>query len=118
MTLLGRVEKLEDIGGPHAIGIAPTRLATGVSIKVAEYLMLGMPVVAYPLAMEGFGGRLDGMVEIADAPDAFANTIIRLLNDKTEREKLSDGAPARTREILSNQEVADFLTREASLKPA
>ena len=23
--------------------------------------MLGMPVVAYPLAMEGFGGRLDGM---------------------------------------------------------
>ena len=118
MTLLGRVEKLEDIGGAHAIGIAPTRLATGVSIKVAEYLMLGMPVVAYPLAMEGFGGRLDGMVETADTPDAFADTIVCLLNDKSKREQLSDGAPARTREILSNQEVADFLTREASLKPA
>ena len=26
MTLLGRVERLEDIGGSHAIGIAPTRL--------------------------------------------------------------------------------------------
>ncbi|MAB11713.1 MAG: hypothetical protein CMF06_05975 [Hyphomonas sp.] len=118
MTVLGRVEKLEDIGGSHAVGIAPTRLATGVSIKVAEYLMLGMPVVAYPLAMEGFGGRLDGMVETADTPATFADTIIRLLIDKEEREKLSDGAPARTREILSNQEVADFLTRQASLKPA
>ncbi len=117
MTLLGRVEKLEDIGGSHAIGIAPTRLATGVSIKVAEYLMLGMPVVAYPLAMEGFGGRLDGMVDIAETPDAFANTVVRLLNDAEERQKLSDGAPARTREILSNQEVADFLNAEAALNP-
>jgi len=116
MTLLGRVEHLESIGGSHAIGIAPTRLATGVSIKVAEYLMLGMPVVAYPLAMEGFGGRLDGMVEIADTPDTFADTIIRLLNDGAERERLSDGAPGRTRKILSNQEVANFLSAEAGLK--
>ena len=54
----------------------------------------------------------------ADTPATFADTIIRLLIDKEEREKLSDGAPARTREILSNQEVADFLTRQASLKPA
>jgi glycosyltransferase involved in cell wall biosynthesis len=114
-TLLGRVEKLEDIGGSHAIGIAPTRLATGVSIKVAEYLMLGMPVVAYPLAMEGFGGRLDGMVKVADTPEAFADTIVGLLNDKAARATLSEGAPARTREILSNQEVADFLIAEASL---
>ena len=116
MTLLGRVERLEDIGGSHAIGIAPTRLATGVSIKVAEYLMLGMPVVAYPLAMEGFGGRLDGMVEVAGTPDSFADTVIRLLNDKNERERLSDGAPARTREILSNREVADFLIAQAAQK--
>ncbi|MBD3770893.1 MAG: glycosyltransferase [Rhodobacterales bacterium] len=117
MTLLGRVEKLEDIGGSHAIGIAPTRLATGVSIKVAEYLMLGMPVVAYPLAMEGFGGRLDGMVDVADTPEAFADTVLHLLADDAERKRLSDGAPARTREILSNQEVADFLNAEAALKP-
>jgi hypothetical protein len=79
--------------------------------------MLGMPVVAYPLAMEGFGGRLDGMVDVADTPEAFADTVLHLLADDAERKRLSDGAPARTREILSNQEVADFLNAEAALKP-
>ena len=116
MTLLGRVDQLESIGGAHSIGIAPTRLATGVSIKVAEYLMLGMPVVAYPLAMEGFGGRLDGMVEIAETPERFADTLIRLLTDETERSRLAAHAPERTREILSNQEVVDFLQAEAAHK--
>lgn len=114
MTLLGRVEQLETIGGANSIGIAPTRLATGVSIKVAEYLMLGMPVVAYPLAMEGFGGRLDGMAEIAESPDEFASTLIRLLTDNSQRTRLAADAPERTREILSNQEVVDFLQAEAS----
>jgi len=116
MKMLGRVEKLESLGGSHAIGIAPTRLATGVSIKVAEYLMLGMPVVAYPLAMEGFGGRLDGMVVTAETPDTYADAIVRLLMDESERKRLADGAPERTREILSNRAAEDFLIREASLK--
>ena len=116
MTVLGRVEQLETVGGSHAIGIAPTRLATGVSIKVAEYLVLGMPVVAYPLALEGFGGRLDGMVDVADTPESFAAAIVRLLTDASERRRLSEGGPERTRDILSNQEVVDFLQAEAALK--
>jgi len=56
-------------------------------------------------------------VDIAETPDAFADTVVRLLNNSEERKRLSDGAPARTREILSNQEVADFLNAEAALKP-
>ena len=57
------------------------------------------------------------MEDIAETPDAFADTVVRLLNNSEERKRLSDGAPARTREILSNQEVADFLNAEAALKP-
>ena len=55
-------------------------------------------------------------MEVAGTPDSFADTVIRLLNDKKERERLSDGAPARTREILSNREVADFLIAQAAQK--
>lgn len=115
LALLGRVDALESIGGAHSIGIAPTRMATGVSIKVAEYLMLGMPVVAYPLALEGFGNRLDSMVETANSADAFSDIIVRLLTSQADRKRLSDDAPTRTREILSNQEVVDFFKAQAAL---
>ena len=114
VKLLGRVERLEDIGGSHSIGIAPTRLATGVSIKVAEYLMLGMPVVAYPLAMEGFSGALDGMVSVADGPGDFAAEVVRLLGDASARHAMADGAPEKTGAILSNNEVVAYLQDQAA----
>jgi hypothetical protein len=78
---LGRVEQLGAIGGAASIGLAPTRIASGVSIKVAEYLRLGMPTVAYPTALEGFGSTLDDLVDIENTPQAFADRIVALLGD-------------------------------------
>ena len=109
IKVLGRVEDLRDVGGPYSIGVAPTRLATGISIKVAEYLMLDMPVMAYPLALEGFGAVLDDLVEVADTPEDFAERLIAMSEQ--------DAAPAETvrqkkaaaQAALSNAEVEAFL---------
>lgn len=78
---LGRVDDLATLGGAQSLGLAPTRLASGVSIKVAEYLRLGMPCIAYPVALEGFGQELDGLVDVVSEPDAFADRIVMLLQD-------------------------------------
>ena len=56
VELLGRVQSLESISGSPAIGLAPTRIASGVSIKVAEYLMLGNAV----RRLSGCAGRVPG----------------------------------------------------------
>jgi len=106
---LGRVEHLEDCGGSGAIGIAPTRLATGVSIKVVEYLMLDMTCVVYPLALEGFGPALDSLVYSEDTPEAFANRVGVLLTDNKERKKVASCAQAKARRILSNADLVKFL---------
>jgi glycosyltransferase involved in cell wall biosynthesis len=102
VKVLGRVESLESLGGANAIGIAPTRFATGVSIKVAEYLLLGMPTVAYPLALEGFGDVLDDLVVVANGPAALESEILDLVNNPARRAELSQNARARARSRLSH----------------
>lgn len=102
VKVLGRVDSLESIGGAHAIGIAPTRFATGTSIKVAEYLLLGMPCIAYPLALEGFGQALDDLVVVADGPDALATEILSLASAPARRAALSANARQYARSRLSH----------------
>ena len=114
VKVLGRVEQLEDIGGADSIGVAPTRLATGVSIKVAEYLMLDMACVAYPRALQGFQGALDGLVHLAETPAAFADQILNLATDTDARTKSSERSRTGAQTALDNQEVIDFLNQAAT----
>ncbi len=109
VKVLGRVERLEDIGGGNSIGIAPTRLATGVSIKVAEYLMLDMSCVAYPLAVEGFKSNLDHLLNLTDTPETFANAILDLIEDDEKRLKQASRAREEAARVLNNKDVVDFL---------
>lgn len=105
VKVLGRVDSLESLGGANAIGIAPTRFATGVSIKVAEYLLLGMPTVAYPLALEGFGDVLDDLVVVAPGPAALEAEILDLATNAPRRKALSDKARAHARARLSHDDA-------------
>lgn len=105
VKVLGRVESLESIGGAGSIGIAPTRFATGVSIKVAEYLLLGMPCVVYPLALEGFGNVLDDLVVKAFGPQEMQAEILNLAGDAAQRQALSEKALAHARARLSHEEA-------------
>ncbi len=109
LKILGRVDELTQIGGPSSIGVAPTRLATGVSIKVAEYLMLGMPSVVYPLALEGFGTALNDLVEIAPDAAAFATKTIALIDQDALRARRSEESTRDTALRLSNDEVVDYV---------
>ncbi len=109
VRILGRVKDLPSIGGPSSIGLAPTRVASGVSIKVAEYLRLGMPCIAYPVALEGFGHELDDLVDIADGPKAMADRIVALLLDDDARRRRSELGRSGAAVRLDNQEVVDAL---------
>ena len=109
VKVLGRVERLEDVGGADSIGIAPTRLATGISIKVAEYLMLDMTCVAYPLAVQGFKSALNDLVELPPTPEAFAGAVLSLADDHDTRTKKASQSRKEAERVLDNQEVVDFL---------
>lgn len=115
VRIMGRVHDLSSIGGASSVGLAPTRVASGVSIKVAEYLRLGMPCVVYPVALEGFGSELDDLVDIADGPRAMADRIVALLSNDHARHQRSERGRAAAARRLDNQEVISAL-RSASLR--
>jgi hypothetical protein len=114
---LGRVTDLTSIGGAFSVGLAPTRFASGVSIKVAEYLRLGMACVAYPVALDGFGSELDDLVEVAQTPEAFAARVVALLTDDAARTTAAARGYAEAGKRLDNREVVDYL-RSASAASA
>lgn len=103
---LGRVGDLAAIGGASSVGLAPTRIASGVSIKVAEYLRLSMPCIAYPVALEGFGDALDDLTDRVGTPEAFASRLVDLLADRDARLERSRRAREETGSRLDNEELA------------
>lgn len=79
VKVLGIVEDLTPFGGPDTIGLAPTRVASGISIKIAAYLEMGMTVLASRIALAGYGEELDDRVRIADDAECFAGQLVSLL---------------------------------------
>lgn len=109
VSVLGRLPDLEAIGGPDAVGLAPMRIASGVSIKVVTYLSLGMSVVALDSAMGGFDGDLDDLVVTAADTDAFADALFQLLSDPARRERLAELGRVGVAGRLRNTEFVELM---------
>ncbi|ETX13177.1 hypothetical protein OCH239_12975 [Roseivivax halodurans JCM 10272] len=103
VKVLGRVDDLTTIGGSRAVGLAPNRAVSGVSIKIATYLELGMPVLAMRTAVEGYGHRLDEAVVLAEDEGEFTDRLMDLLSDSCQREEaaLQSVAAARAKTLAA-----------------
>jgi hypothetical protein len=75
-----------------------------------------MPCIAYPLALRGFGGELDDLVDLAHDPQAMADRIVDLLPDEAERRRRGEAGQLAAAVRLDNQAVVDVL-RAASAGP-
>jgi sugar transferase (PEP-CTERM/EpsH1 system associated) len=75
------------------VGVAPLRIGAGMQNKLVQAMAAGLPVVATPVANEGIAATPDVHLQLRTTPRAFADAVIALLRDKTERERL--GAAAR-----------------------
>ena len=109
VEILGKVPDLGLYGGADAIGLAPMRITSGVSVKIATYLELGMPVIANRLSLEGFGDALDDAVEIAEDNETFAEKLIALLRSPTARANLAARGASAFDGRLSNRPVVKAL---------
>lgn len=92
LELIGFVDKLEPWYNKSAISIVPLLTGSGTRLKVLEAMGLGVPVISTSIGAEGIK-YTDGVnIEIANEAEEFANKIIFLLNDKSERIKISKAA--------------------------
>ena len=94
ITLTGFVDDLRPYLEQAALYVAPIRFASGVQNKILEALAMQLPVITTPVVAEGL--RLNDEVElplrVAESAQQFAERIIALLQNNSERTRLARAA--------------------------
>jgi glycosyltransferase involved in cell wall biosynthesis len=89
VTLVGYVDDIKSMIASSWISIAPLLSGGGTRLKILEAMAVGTPVVSTSKGAEGLDSISDEHLLVADSPSAFANQVIKLLNSKTLRARLS-----------------------------
>jgi GT2 family glycosyltransferase len=90
------------------VAVVPLRFGAGVKLKVVEALREGVPLVTTPVGVQGLPG-LEDIIPVHDQPQAFAASVLRLLEGDADwtRQSLAQTAYARAR--FSEQAMRDSL---------
>lgn len=91
-----------------ALTVAPLRIARGTQNKILEAMAMGIPVVCSSIAAGGVDAVPGQHLLTADTPDETCAAILRILDDRFERARLSQAGRAR---VLSNHAWPNSMKR-------
>lgn len=86
---------VEDVRFPVAqaeVCVVPIRQGSGTRLKILEAMALGTPVVATVKGAEGLDVIDNEHLLLADTPEAFADAVLRVMNDTDLRQRLQRNA--------------------------
>jgi len=92
ITLSGYVVDIKSLIASCSISIAPLLSGGGTRLKILEAMALGTPVVATSKGTEGLDARAGDHLLVADSSHEFAESVIKLLKDGGESQKLISNA--------------------------
>ncbi|MDZ4764403.1 MAG: glycosyltransferase [Chloroflexota bacterium] len=91
VAVTGWVEQVQPFLYAAAVYVAPLRMGSGTRLKLLEAMGAGRAIVATSAAAAGLHDDARDAMCIADDDAAFADAVIRLLNNPAERHRLGDG---------------------------
>jgi glycosyltransferase involved in cell wall biosynthesis len=92
VTLTGFVDDVRPLIASAWVSLVPIRVGGGTRLKILEAMALGTPVVATSKGAEGLDAKHGEHLLIANSPEAFAEAVIRLLQEPGLRQRLADKA--------------------------
>jgi GT2 family glycosyltransferase/glycosyltransferase involved in cell wall biosynthesis len=108
IDLLGFVDEIQPLFSTCAVFICPIRSGSGIRVKLLEAFASGIPVISTTLGAEGLARRNGDFCALADEPRAFADSVIRLLEDPA---YAADLAARARREVETNWDMAVVTAR-------
>ena len=95
VTVTGSVPDVRPHARRAAVMIAPLNIARGTQNKILEGMAMGLPVVTSRVAAQGVDALPEAHFLVASTPDEYVTQIMRLLDDRAERDRLSRAGRAR-----------------------
>jgi glycosyltransferase involved in cell wall biosynthesis len=92
IRLTGYVNDVRKYIVASAVALAPLWSGGGTRLKILEAMAIGVPVVATSKGAEGLDARSGEHLLIADAPDAFADHVARLIQDRALAKRITSKA--------------------------
>lgn len=105
-TFTGFVDDVRPYIHAAQLCVIPLRVGGGTRLKVYEAMGLGCPVVSTAIGVEGLPVEPGVHYELADAPQDFADAVIRLIDDPRQRENLAQNARHYVEANFSSEKVA------------
>ncbi len=89
VSLYPDFENIEDIIPQNSILISPIQTGTGMKVKVAEALSLGLPIIGSPETLIGYEEAIndkdnDKIINKAVEPQDYINNIINIINSQSD----------------------------------
>ena len=101
------------------LSVAPLRFGAGIKGKINQSMAFGVPVVATSLAVEGMGLIDNEDVLVADDPEVFARTLVKLYESEELWNRLSENGIKKTRALYSTdtaRKKLEFLFSDEHLR--
>lgn len=108
VTVTGSVPDVRPYVLKSAVNVAPLNIARGTQNKILESLAMGVPVVSSVIAAGGIDAVPNEHFLVASNPQQYADAIVRLLEDREERARLSVSGRER---VLSNHSWSNSMLR-------
>ena len=106
VTVTGSVPDVRPYMERAAAFVIPMRVAGGTRLKVYEAMGMEIPIVSTTIGIEGLPVRHDAELLVADEPEAFAASVVRLLREPALGARLATNAATRVRTEFGWREVA------------
>ncbi|MBV6421889.1 MAG: hypothetical protein DAHOPDDO_03177 [Ignavibacteriaceae bacterium] len=116
IIVTGFVEDIKSEYLKSNVNVAPMRFGAGTLNKIIESLVLGVPIIATPIAIEGFPDKLKKMITIASDPEKFAEQVIKYLKLPALREEFMELDKSEIKEILSWHNIVNRFESELKVE--
>ncbi len=114
VAFVGWVEDLEPYHAKSRVSIAPLRYGAGVKGKIADAWAHGVPVVMTSIGAEGMGVNDGETGIVADTPEAFAEGIVRLYEDRELWRRVSAAGQEQGDRLFGSGAIRDRLAEIAA----
>lgn len=103
VIITGFVEDLNPLLDKMRVSVAPLRYGAGIKGKIGSSMAVGLPVVATPLAAEGMSLTNGENILVADSAEAFAAEVVKLYQDETLWNRISQNGLAFARNAWGSE---------------